>query len=105
MVAPQTLAGDHEIEIEIDEQAEQQRMGPYINLGESIIQKHEPGRVRSGPRYGGEVGRRSGEERQVTQDLLLALRQRRLAVQRGPVRGFGALVHLPYPVPPPRSHG
>ena len=73
VVTPQTFAGDDEVEIEVDEQAKQQGMGPHIDLGEGVVQKHEPGRVGSGARYGGEVGGRSGEERQVTQDLLLAL--------------------------------
>src|ERR1019366_22986 len=92
MVAPQTFTGDDEVEIKVDEQAEQQGMGPHIDLGESVIQKHEPGREGRGARYGGEVRGRSSKERQVAQDLLLALRQGGFAVQGSPVRCFGAVV-------------
>ena len=86
MVAPQPLAGQDEVQVEVDEQPEQQRVGAHVDLREGVVEQDQAGRVRRGAGHRGEMRGRSSEQRQVADDLLLTLRQRSAPGQRRPRR-------------------
>src|SRR6266508_2863123 len=102
VVTPQPLAGDHEVQVQLHQQPEQQRMRPYVDLRERVVEQHQPRRIRRRTRQRGEVRRRGREQRQVAQHLLLALRQRRPPVQLEPLAlGLRPGVLDPEREPPP----
>ena len=84
VISPQPLACNHKVQVEVNEQPEQQRMGAHIDLGEGVVEQDEARRIRGGARDRAEMRRGSREQRQVADDFLLTLGQRRPAMQIQP---------------------
>lgn len=67
-VAHEPLAGEDEVEIEVDEDTAQPAMGGFVDLGEGVVQEDQARRVRCRLGEAGEVGGCRGKEHEVGED-------------------------------------
>lgn len=92
--APHALAGEHEVEAELDEQAKQLGVGGRVDLGEGIVEEQEPRRSGRPTSDGVEVGGGGGEQSEVGDHSLLALGEAEPVRQRSCRPGWAASVTL-----------